>query len=67
MVNEDTIKPEDRELLLDNSSKYADMQHDDLEMEIYHNLMESESNNSRKYLSMIQPFENKEITDLNIN
>jgi hypothetical protein len=67
MVNEDTIKPEDRELLLDNSSKYADMQRDDLEMEIYHNLMESESNNSRKYLSMIQPFENKEITDLNIN
>ena len=67
MVNEDTIKPEDRELLLDNSSKYADMHRDDLEMEIYHNLMESESNNSRKYLSMIQPFENKEITDLNIN
>ena len=34
MVNEDTIKPEDRELLLDNSSKYADMHRDDLEMEI---------------------------------
>ena len=34
MVNEDTIKPEDRELFIDRSSIYATMQRNDLEMEI---------------------------------
>lgn len=48
MVNEDTIKPEDRELLVDKSSKYATMTRDELEMEIQSNLMEHEKNGERK-------------------
>ena len=39
------------------------MQRNDLEMEIYSNLMESEKNGSRKYLNKIVPFTNTEITD----
>ena len=41
------------------------MQRDELEMEIYSNLMELENNGSRKQLSLIQPFENKEIGEVN--
>ena len=41
------------------------MKRDELEMEIYSNLMELENNGSRKQLSLIQPFENKEIGEVN--
>ena len=39
------------------------MQRNDLEMEIYSNLMESEKNGKRQYLSKIVPFTNTEITE----
>ena len=42
------------------------MKRDELEMEIYSNLMELENNGSRKQLSKIEPFEDKEIADVNI-
>ena len=42
------------------------MKRDELEMEIYSNLMELENNGSRKQLSKIEPFDDKEIADVNI-
>ena len=63
MVNEDYIKPEDRIAIEDKSSMYATMPKDQLEMEIQTNLMEHDSNNQRKYLSKIRPYETKEITE----
>ena len=61
MVNEDFIKQEDREALIDNSSKYATMERSELESEIYTNLTEHESNNNRKFLSKIKSYSDNEI------
>ena len=61
MVNEDFIKQEDREALIDNSSKYATMERSELESEIYTNLTEHESNNTRKFLSKIKSYSDNEI------
>ena len=48
MVNEDFIKPEDRQALEMDTSKYATMDKSQLEYEIYANLMEQENSSTRK-------------------